>query len=75
MIINNLRIMEKNNLLEILIENCEFPKEFNYFLTIHEDGQGERVLIKKSIKLFYVNQQSYIEENRCICNNEKSKIH
>lgn len=29
--------------LQITIENCEFAKEFHYFLTVQLDGEGEKV--------------------------------
>lgn len=31
--------------LQITIENCEFAKEFHYFLTVQLDGEGEKVTI------------------------------
>ncbi len=36
--------MEKQNILELIIDSCEFPKEFNYFLTINQEGEGEKVI-------------------------------
>ncbi len=29
--------------LQITLENCEFAKEFHYFLTVQLDGEGEKV--------------------------------
>jgi len=45
--------MEKRNILEIIIESCEFPKEFNYFLTINQEGEGEKVNIIR----FFINHK------------------
>jgi len=43
--------MERNQILEIIIDDCTFPKEFNYFLTIHEEGDGEKVAL--SVKIYF----------------------
>lgn len=32
--------------LQVTIENCEFAKEFHYFLTVQLDGEGEKVMFK-----------------------------
>jgi hypothetical protein len=29
--------------LQVTLENCEFAKEFHYFLTVQLDGEGEKV--------------------------------
>lgn len=29
--------------LQVSIENCEFAREFHYFLTVQLDGEGEKV--------------------------------
>lgn len=45
--------------LQITLENCEFAKEFHYFLTVQLDGEGEKVFRN----MFYF----IIEKNRCFC--------
>jgi hypothetical protein len=35
--------MESKTTLEIIIETAEFAKEFNYFITVQLDGDGEKV--------------------------------
>jgi len=30
--------------LEIIIESAEFSKDFNYFITVQLDGEGEKVI-------------------------------
>ena len=32
--------------LEIIIESAEFSKDFNYFITVQLDGEGEKVKLK-----------------------------
>jgi hypothetical protein len=29
--------------LQVQVDNCEFAKEFHYFLTVQLDGEGEKV--------------------------------
>ena len=29
--------------LQVTLDNCEFAKEFHYFLTVQLDGEGEKV--------------------------------
>lgn len=29
--------------LQVSLENCEFAKEFHYFVTVQLDGEGEKV--------------------------------
>ena len=29
--------------LQVTLENCEFAKEFHYFVTVQLDGEGEKV--------------------------------
>lgn len=37
--------MESKKILEIVIDNCEFAKEFKYFLTIHQEGDSDKVYL------------------------------
>lgn len=37
------QIQENKTTLEITIESVEFAQEYNYFLTIQLDGDGEKV--------------------------------
>jgi hypothetical protein len=32
--------------LQVTLENCEFAKEFHYFVTVQIDGEGEKVSIE-----------------------------
>lgn len=41
--------------LQITIENCEFAKEFHYFLTVQLDGEGEKVTIITRITILQRN--------------------
>jgi hypothetical protein len=45
--------------LQITLENCEFAKEFHYFLTVQLDGEGEKV------KPILLNLLSYREGQMC----------
>lgn len=29
--------------LQVTLENCEFAKDFHYFITLQLDGEGEKV--------------------------------
>jgi hypothetical protein len=31
--------------LQVTLENCEFAKEFHYFVTVQLDGEGEKVSV------------------------------
>jgi|LauGreDrversion4_2_1035121.scaffolds.fasta_scaffold78790_1 hypothetical protein len=47
--------------LQVTLENCEFAKEFHYFITVQLDGEGEKVITENISKI------QCIETNRCIC--------
>jgi len=36
--------MSNKPTLEIIIESAEFSKDYNYFITVQLDGEGEKVL-------------------------------
>jgi hypothetical protein len=33
----------------VTLENCEFAKEFHYFVTVQLDGEGEKVMYTETI--------------------------
>jgi hypothetical protein len=35
--------------LQVTLENCEFAKEFHYFVTVQLDGEGEKVMHTETI--------------------------
>ena len=46
------------------LENCEFAKEFHYFITIQMDGEGEKVRIDNNIQLI-------VASNRHFCSGDQ----
>jgi hypothetical protein len=49
--------MENKTTLEIIIDNAEFAREFNYFVTVQLDGDGEKVIILKDNLLIEKNRR------------------
>lgn len=46
--------------LQLTLENCEFAKEFHYFVTVQLDGEGEKVRPNEAIMGEFSDGQTYL---------------